>query len=169
MEVQPSTTVGQPSSRLAPHALRASDADRERVIELLRGHTAAGRITPDELEERIEEAYGARSVGEVQRTLRELPEGSDLAPSRPSAPAAARRSRSRSHDNGELVAFALVNTMLIVIWAASGAGYFWPIWPLLGWGIPVAMARLVPGAICSGSSRSASSMTPGSSRPSISS
>ena len=25
--------------------------------------------------------------------------------------------------------------MLIVIWAATGAGYFWPIWPLLGWGI----------------------------------
>jgi class 3 adenylate cyclase len=27
--------------------------------------------------------------------------------------------------------------MLIGIWAASGAGYFWPIWPMLGWGIGV--------------------------------
>jgi hypothetical protein len=25
--------------------------------------------------------------------------------------------------------------MLIVIWATTGAGYFWPIWPLLGWGV----------------------------------
>jgi class 3 adenylate cyclase len=27
--------------------------------------------------------------------------------------------------------------MLIAIWAASGGGYFWPIWPILGWGIGV--------------------------------
>jgi 2TM domain-containing protein len=32
-------------------------------------------------------------------------------------------------------AYVLVNTMLLVIWATTGAGYFWPIWPLLGWGI----------------------------------
>jgi class 3 adenylate cyclase len=31
--------------------------------------------------------------------------------------------------------YAVVNVMLIAIWAASGGGYFWPIWPLLGWGI----------------------------------
>jgi class 3 adenylate cyclase len=29
----------------------------------------------------------------------------------------------------------VVNVMLIGIWAASGGGYFWPIWPMLGWGI----------------------------------
>jgi hypothetical protein len=28
--------------------------------------------------------------------------------------------------------------MLIAIWAASGFGYFWPIWPLMGWGIGMA-------------------------------
>ena len=31
--------------------------------------------------------------------------------------------------------YAAVNTLLVVIWAASGAGYFWPIWPIAGWGI----------------------------------
>jgi hypothetical protein len=35
----------------------------------------------------------------------------------------------------ELVAFLAVNLVLIAIWAATGAGYFWPIWPLLGWGL----------------------------------
>jgi class 3 adenylate cyclase len=34
--------------------------------------------------------------------------------------------------------YALVNLMLIGIWAASGGGYFWPIWSILGWGIGVA-------------------------------
>lgn len=38
-----------------------------------------------------------------------------------------------------LVIYAAVNTMLIVIWAVSGAGYFWPVWPLAGWGLAVAL------------------------------
>jgi class 3 adenylate cyclase len=36
-----------------------------------------------------------------------------------------------------LTVYALVNVLLIGIWAASGGGYFWPIWPILGWGIGV--------------------------------
>ena len=35
--------------------------------------------------------------------------------------------------------YLLVNTLLIIIWAASGAGYFWPIWPIAGWGIGVVL------------------------------
>jgi class 3 adenylate cyclase len=34
--------------------------------------------------------------------------------------------------------YLLVNALLIGIWAASGGGYFWPVWPILGWGIGVA-------------------------------
>jgi class 3 adenylate cyclase len=37
-----------------------------------------------------------------------------------------------------LTFYVLVNVLLIGIWAASGAGYFWPVWPMLGWGIGVA-------------------------------
>jgi class 3 adenylate cyclase len=37
-----------------------------------------------------------------------------------------------------LTLYALVNLFLIGIWAASGLGYFWPIWPMLGWGLGVA-------------------------------
>ena len=36
-----------------------------------------------------------------------------------------------------LTVYLVVNLMLIGIWAASGAGYFWPVWPILGWGIGV--------------------------------
>lgn len=28
-----------------------------------------------------------------------------------------------------------MNTVLIVVWAATGRGYFWPIWPIFGWGV----------------------------------
>jgi len=35
--------------------------------------------------------------------------------------------------------YFLVNLFLIGIWAASGAGYFWPIWPIMGWGLGFAI------------------------------
>ena len=35
--------------------------------------------------------------------------------------------------------FVLVNAMLIAIWAAVGGGYFWPIWPIIGWGPAVGL------------------------------
>ena len=35
--------------------------------------------------------------------------------------------------------YIAVNLLLIVIWAMTGGGYFWPIWPLLGWGIGIAI------------------------------
>ena len=46
-----------------------------------------------------------------------------------------------------LAVYLLVNVFLIGIWAASGAGYFWPIWPILGWGIGLAVhgAPLISG------------------------
>ena len=33
--------------------------------------------------------------------------------------------------------YVTVNTFLVVIWAVTSAGFFWPIFPLLGWGIGV--------------------------------
>ena len=34
--------------------------------------------------------------------------------------------------------YLAVNTLLVVIWAATGGGYFWPIWAIAGWGIGLA-------------------------------
>ena len=46
-----------------------------------------------------------------------------------------------------LTLYLLINVILIGFWAASGGGYFWPIWSILGWGIGLAVhgAPLVPG------------------------
>ncbi|MGB2711297.1 MAG: DUF1707 domain-containing protein, partial [Conexibacter sp.] len=43
--------------------LRASDAERERTATLLREHCASGRLSTDELDERLGAAYAARTVG----------------------------------------------------------------------------------------------------------
>lgn len=37
-----------------------------------------------------------------------------------------------------LVVYLLVNALLVVIWLMTGRGYFWPIWPIAGWGIGLA-------------------------------
>jgi hypothetical protein len=36
-----------------------------------------------------------------------------------------------------VVIYIIVNAMLVGIWAVTGAGLFWPIFPILGWGIGV--------------------------------
>jgi hypothetical protein len=36
-----------------------------------------------------------------------------------------------------LVIYVLVNSMLVGIWAVTGGDFFWPIFPILGWGIGV--------------------------------
>jgi 2TM domain len=37
-----------------------------------------------------------------------------------------------------VVIYVIVNAMLVGIWAVTGAGFFWPIFPIVGWGIGLA-------------------------------
>jgi len=53
--------------------VRASDADRERIVEQLRQHTADGRLTMDEFEQRMAAAYAAKTYGELAQLTRDLP------------------------------------------------------------------------------------------------
>jgi hypothetical protein len=62
--------------------LRVSDADRERSVSLLREHSVAGRLTLEELSERVERAYAARTEGELAAVTADLP-----AAATPAAPA----------------------------------------------------------------------------------
>jgi hypothetical protein len=57
--------------------IRASDADRDRTAALLREHHAAGRLTADEFNERLDKTYAAKTVGELDQLLADLP-GIDL-------------------------------------------------------------------------------------------
>jgi Domain of unknown function (DUF1707) len=102
--------------------LRASDHDRNRVVDELRTHAAEGRLTVEELEQRLQRALTARALGELAGLTRDLPDrGSAAAP----------RRRSPRPD---VRIFVAVMVLLVAIWALTGAGYFWPVWPLVGWG-----------------------------------
>ena len=110
---------------------RSSDADRERVAELLRQHYGVGRLSDEELDERVDAAYRARTASELEVLTADLP--------RDRAPEARPRHRSGLETSVRIhfTVYLVVNLALIGIWAASGGGYFWPIWPILGWGIGV--------------------------------
>ena len=53
--------------------IRAGDADRERAAENLTGHCADGRLTPTELEARLDAAFRARTLGELAALSHDLP------------------------------------------------------------------------------------------------
>jgi Domain of unknown function (DUF1707) len=63
----------EPLAVQPPQPLRASDADRERTVAILREHWQAGRLTLAEFEARCEEAWGARMVSGLWQAVRELP------------------------------------------------------------------------------------------------
>lgn len=126
--------------------LRAADSDRDRVVERLRSAAAEGRLNAEELEARLETALAAPTYAELDTVVADLPE----------QPAAARQVRHRLG----LGAFLATSILLLAIWALTGMGYFWPVWPILGWGLFV-----VPGALTGGRVRGCrrGSFTPGSS------
>lgn len=49
--------------------------------------------------------------------------------------AAVKRIEARRDVRRHLALYVLVNAMPVLIWAMSGAGYFWPVWAIAGWGI----------------------------------
>jgi Flp pilus assembly protein TadB len=55
-------------------ALRASDADRDAVAERLRAAAVEGRLDADELEQRVHVALRARTYGQLQQLLDDLPD-----------------------------------------------------------------------------------------------
>ena len=109
--------------------IRASDEERERAVRALRHNYAAGRITSSELEERVERAYDATTLGDIDRLLYDLP--SDRGRRAATRLRAANRGAWRAH----LASYASVNGGLVAIWGATGGGEFWPGWPMAWWGM----------------------------------
>ncbi|MFE6691705.1 DUF1707 domain-containing protein [Streptomyces sp. NPDC057743] len=67
------STTGRPQRLGAAPALRASHADRDRTVDLLRVAAGDGRLTAAELDERLESALGARTLGELAELTTDLP------------------------------------------------------------------------------------------------
>ncbi|MFI6046406.1 DUF1707 domain-containing protein [Nocardia sp. NPDC051321] len=116
--------------------VRASDADREKIVEQLRHAMNEGRLTLHEYDDRLQQVYSAKTYGELTPVLADLP--------------AQRGSRAMVPTNRipqwvviMWIPWVFVNMLTLLIWVATGAGYFWPFWVAVPWG----MALLIPTAI----------------------
>jgi hypothetical protein len=138
--------------------IRASDADRDRVTALLREHHAAGRLTAEEFHERMDAALEAKTLGELDELLADLPvidlyRLPDESMRRPAGlphtslmPRDLARRDMRPGQQGEaeparfppgtlaVGAWAVVTGTLIAIWAVAavvGVGTWLPWWLLI--------------------------------------
>jgi hypothetical protein len=125
-----------------PH-LRAADADRTAVAEILGRHMSAGRLTMDEYDERLARAYAAKTYGELDQITADLP-ATDLAP-RPAASSPAQATAPVGAHGGwdadphSWRSWLTTSLIVLVIWAATSLAsweflYFWPVWVIGPWG-----------------------------------
>ena len=99
------------------------DSDRATAGDELRSHYDSGRLTVEEFEDRLAEVNAARTRGDLEHALRQLPRR---------GPPASLRARDVRWASLALQ-YALVNLVCILVWLFSGAqGDFWPKWVLLG-------------------------------------
>jgi Domain of unknown function (DUF1707) len=92
-------------------SLRAGDSDREAVAEILREQHVAGRLDADELQERVDRCYSAKTYADLDAVVADLPHEQPQ-PSRGRGPALWPR-------------FAFVPLLLIAIVALSHGHLFW--------------------------------------------
>lgn len=83
---------GQLPDRVPAMAMRASDQERERAVDMLRDAAGEGRLTFEELTDRVESALQATTRGELERLTDDLPDASA-----PAAPAARRELAAPTH------------------------------------------------------------------------
>ena len=117
--------------------LRASDEQRDRAAQEIREHYAAGRLTDDELSDRVQAAYSARTEGELKALTADLPKLPATRAEQKAELVQRRRELQRrlfQEAGGGSGAFVICTA----IWLASGAsGFFWPIFVALGVLVPL--------------------------------
>src|SRR5512135_2551184 len=113
--------------------IRAADEDRERIATALGAHYAAGRLTLEEFQERLDRAYAAKTLGELDGLMTDLP-GSDLGPGGGEARLPQRRVPGTVQvSDGRRAAvrqfWLAVTVTVLAIWLISGtAGGPWFLW-----------------------------------------
>jgi Domain of unknown function (DUF1707) len=135
--------------------LRAGDADRDRVAEILRENYTAGRLDRDELDQRLEAAYAAKTFGDLDRLLLDLPPPPSpvqpvspaRAPARPQPGRPPDRSRSNTALKAAWGAWATVVGINVVVWLLVSIMnqdwiYPWPVWVAGPWGVVLVVATV---------------------------
>ncbi|MCV7282801.1 DUF1707 domain-containing protein [Mycolicibacterium flavescens] len=133
--------------------IRAGDADRDTTARLLGLALAQGYLEMPEYESRLQTAFTAGTRPELHALTADLPVA-HLRRNDPARRAALRRAARRSvqfHVAGYLAGSLLMLDIWLTVGLTAGSWYFWPVWPIMGWGIGV-ICHAVP-AMAHGSIR----------------
>jgi hypothetical protein len=115
-------------------SLRVADVDREKLIEDLREHMLAGRLSSEEFETRLGNAYSATTRADLDALRSDLP----MSPAAIQRSLAERRAHLRRRLLQEGGGSLGVSGVCVAIWLATGAsGSFWPIWVIVFTMLPV--------------------------------
>jgi class 3 adenylate cyclase len=120
----------------------ASDADRQLAVAALREGAGRGAIDLTELEDRLSLVLKARTVTELTELtwdLRPASVASELP--RP------RRFWQRVGFRYDAAGYVLTNGFLVGTWAVTGHGFFWPYFPITGWGILLGIHGVVAASL----------------------
>lgn len=111
---------GDPYRQRRFHVLRVGDAERDAVAADLSEHYTAGRLTLDELDERLSAAFAAKTYGQLTQLMADLPGGGRLAELTAASCQAARAPRPREEPTsadraGRFAALSLL-ILAMLIW-----------------------------------------------------
>ncbi|WP_239132707.1 DUF1707 SHOCT-like domain-containing protein [Paractinoplanes durhamensis] len=135
--------------------MRAADADRQKVADQLKSALEEGRLDLSEYDERLRDAYAARTYGDLDRLLTDLPNAAPVVPAAPQAMAVPAPAGAEHMTRDWLLhvwgSWVRATAFFTVIWAFgwifssdSDAAFYWPVWILGPWGA-VALLRTISG------------------------
>jgi hypothetical protein len=131
--------VARPGARPDPVHMRAADADRHRIADRLKAALDEGRLSLHEYDDRVREAYAARTYADLLGLVTDLPQPGLSAEDVTARRAAERRREARKLPMALMVlwtiwaALAAVNVVVYVLVAktVNEDVYMWPVWLLV--------------------------------------
>ena len=124
-----------------PNLNLTAEAERDRVVSALADHFALGRLTLDELNQRVDAALRAKTSAELEALLLDLPAESVASPPPQTGPGL--RPVARMPRSAPWIPWAVTAVICMVIWLGTSisegtALYFWPAWVIGPWGVAIA-------------------------------
>jgi Domain of unknown function (DUF1707) len=144
--------------------LRAADVDRQFVADRLKAALDEGRLSLHEYDDRLRETYAARTYGDLDRLLADLPgaERAQLVASQPAGPATSKPPTAPEPParpgfprwilaawGGWITVTLIVNAVWFATVVSGGNENYWPIWVMLPWGA-VLLAGTISGLATGG-------------------
>ena len=126
--------------------MRAADADRQAVADQLKAALDEGRLDLHEYDERLQQAYAAKTYGDLQPLLSDLPSAALSIPEQRRPPALVHTSDAELTRRWLLAVWSSwivvvgINTVIWLIASVASADliYFWPVWVAGPWGAVLA-------------------------------